>query len=103
MAATLAAPLTVEIPAELARALTEELGAQGVARWALETVLLQAIREGRVTVGYAGECLGIGALGVDALLKARGGPLILSEADRHEDAADRAEIRARLLAAPTSV
>ena len=86
---------TIRIPARLTQALAESLGETPLARWAIEAMVVEGVREGRLSTGEAGEFLGLGYFQAEAFLKAKGVSAALSDEEFAEDQADLREIVAR--------
>lgn len=86
---------TIRVPAALTHALAESLGETPLARWAVEAIVVEGVREGLLSTGEAGEFLGFGYFQAEAFLKAKGVSLAVSDADFDRDQADLREIVAR--------
>ena len=86
---------TIEVPAGLTEALSESLGETPLARWAVEAMVVEGVREGLLSTGEAGEILGLGYFEAEAFLKAKGVPVVLSDVEFAQDQADLREIVAR--------
>ncbi|RYG49508.1 hypothetical protein EON79_01080 [bacterium] len=71
--------LYVEVPGSLRDALLAELDASQLPRWVLEAIVIEAVREGRVTTGYASEVLSLGYFEFERLLQERGVPFDMSD------------------------
>lgn len=69
---TMSATLSVEVPEELRRILAERPGEAELPRWALEAIVLEAVREGILSRGRGGELLGLGFHEREALYARRG-------------------------------
>jgi predicted HTH domain antitoxin len=50
--------ISIEVPDKFRLAASDAHGEDNISRWALEAVVVQALREGLVTRGYASEILG---------------------------------------------
>ena len=50
---------TITVPESLSAAVEEGLGNVDLPRWALEAMVLEALRERLITRGYGGEILGL--------------------------------------------
>lgn len=85
---------TIRVPASLTAALTDSLGETALARWAVEAMVVEGVREGRLSTGKAGEILDLGYFQTEAFLKDRGVPLVLSNEEFAQDQADLREIAA---------
>lgn len=51
--------IPIEVPAEFRQVLADQAGDASVPRWALEALVIEAVREGLVSRGFGGEMLGI--------------------------------------------
>lgn len=51
---------TVTVPKSLAQAISQGQDPSAFERWALEAMVLEAVREGLISRGYGGELLGMG-------------------------------------------
>jgi hypothetical protein len=51
--------VTIEIPPSLTAALAMEKGEDSLPRWALETLVIEAVREHVISRGFGGELLGL--------------------------------------------
>lgn len=76
--------ITIEVPAPL----TEELGEAAMPRWALEALVLEGVREDILSVGEAGQILGLGYFQAEAFLKEKGVPVLMSDEDFERDQSD---------------
>ena len=85
----------IEVPTGLTEALAQSLGDTPLARWAVEAMVVEGVREGRLSTGEAGGFLGLGYFQAEAFLKARGVPAALSDEEFAQDQADLREIVAR--------
>lgn len=79
---------TVEVPELLLNALADEFGATAISRWTTEAMVVEAVREGLFTVGYAAEILGLGYFEMLAFLNERKVPIELSDDDVTKDRDD---------------
>lgn len=79
---------TVEVPELLLDALAREFGEEAVSRWTTEAMVVEAVREGLFTAGYASEILGLGYFDTLALLNRRKVPVELSDEDMAQDRRD---------------
>jgi hypothetical protein len=52
-------PLTIEVPASLTAALTKSKDEATLPRWALEALVVEAVREHVISRGFGGELLGM--------------------------------------------
>ncbi len=50
--------ISIEVPDKFRLAISDARGEDNISRWALEAVVVEALREGLVSRGYAGEILG---------------------------------------------
>ncbi|CAN5549306.1 hypothetical protein BH11ARM2_BH11ARM2_15800 [soil metagenome] len=64
--------ITVEVPIELREAVAAERGEGGLPRWGLETFVAEAVREGLISGGYAGQILGLSFEERERFLSERG-------------------------------
>ena len=85
---TAVAPNAPLLPAAVREAISEGLGEREFSRWALETLVLQAVDDNLLSTGAAAEALGLGYFQILALIKERGIPLRMSEEDMARDRED---------------
>ncbi len=52
--------VTIDIPPNLCEAVSETFDDDAVARWAVETLVVEGVRECILSIGEAGEFLGLG-------------------------------------------
>lgn len=83
---TLTSTLTLEIPDEIAQRLSA--GGQDLSRRALEGLLIEELRAGRLDEPELAELLGIGRLELDRVLKAHGVYYDMTIKDVDRDIAD---------------
>lgn len=62
----------IEVPDTFSDGLLQTNGVAEVQRWALETLVAQAVREGRISSGRAGEILGLSFMEREQFLRDRG-------------------------------
>ena len=79
---------TITLPESLLSALDVEMGASEVPRWIVETMVVEAVREGVFSVGRAGEILGAGYFDTLALLNRRGVTVEISDEATAQDRRD---------------
>lgn len=91
----MSATLSVELPDELRRILAERAGEDELPRWALESIVLEAVRDGILSRGRGGELLGLGFHEREALYARRGLVYSYGEEDL---AAERKHLEALLAA-----
>ena len=84
-----------EIPATLSCALAESVGEAAFPRWALEALVLEGVREGLISLGEAGEVLGLGYFQTEAFIKRKGAFPEMTAEDLERDHADLRDIVAR--------
>lgn len=77
--------VAVSLPDSLQTALEEGEGPVDLQRWALEAMVLEALREGRITRRTAGRTLGLGFHEGEAFFASRGITYDLSEEDWEAD------------------
>jgi len=80
--------ITVSIPTRL----SEELGQLDLSRLVTESLVLEFVRRGLLSIGEAGGLLDLGYFETERLLKERGIPLVLTEKEFEQDQADLAQI-----------
>jgi len=71
---TMTGRLSIELPDKLRLSISNARGEANVPRWALEAVVVEALREGLCTRGYAGEVLGLSSKDRETFLEERGMP-----------------------------
>ena len=86
--------VAITVPDALKVAL-EEGGAIDFSKWALEAIVLEAVREGCVTRGEGGELLGLGFHEREAFYASRGVTYDLSDKEREHERADMARVFAK--------
>ena len=84
---------TITLPESLASALEEGLGGGDLPRWALEALVVEAVREGLVSRGFGGDVLGIGFHEREALYARRG---VVYDYSKEDLAAERRDLRRML-------
>lgn len=79
---------TITVPESLTNAVEEGLGKVDLPRWALEAMVLEALREGLITRGYGGEILGLGFHEREAFYAQRGVVYDYSDEDLAQERRD---------------
>ena len=84
---------TITLPESLSDALDEGLGGGDLPRWALEALVVEAVRDGLITRGLGGDLLGIGFHEREALYTRRG---VVYDYSDEELAAESRDLRRML-------
>lgn len=79
---------TITLPESLSAALDEGLGGGDLPRWALEALVVEAVRDGLITRGFGGDLLGIGFHEREALYAKRGVVYDYGDEDLQRERAD---------------